>query len=65
MKSPTYTATEILKMADTVLGEEIKILADLIDEEIELYSLGELTILMRAAIIIFIRQSLVHYKGFS
>lgn len=52
-------------MADTVLGEEIKILADLIDEEIELYSLGELTILMRAAIIIFIRQSLVHYKGFS
>lgn len=52
-------------MADSVSGDEIKILADLIDEEIELYSLDELAILMRAAIIIFIRQSLVYYKGFS
>lgn len=56
-QKPTYSAIEIYRMCATVKVDYItfKLLTELIEEEIELYSQDELIILMNASIIMFCR----------
>ena len=60
MESPTYTASEIKAMCSKMEldYEAFKVLADLIDEEIDLYSEDELVILCEASMMIFSRSML-------
>lgn len=60
MKSPTYTAEEIKEMVCTfsVDYDAFKIIADIIDDEIDLYNDEDLLILMNASLIMFTRSLL-------
>ncbi len=57
---PTYTAQEILQMC-LQPDQDFKILAELIDEEIGLYSPDDIAILLQASMIIFTRSLLKFY----
>lgn len=57
---PTYTADEILQMClDNQLDNgTVKILIELVDDELNLYDEDELTIILRASMICWIRSLL-------
>lgn len=58
--TPIYTATEIKQMAGSLSNlDAIKILAGLIDEELDLYSQEDVIILMQASTILFTRSLLL------
>lgn len=54
----TYTANEVKEMCSTFTFDkgELRILTDLLNEELELYSEQDLVILIQAAMILFIRS---------
>lgn len=56
----TYTAQEIKEFCLTADAEEFKILAEIINEELELYSLEDLIIIMQASMILFTRSLIKH-----
>jgi hypothetical protein len=60
MKTPTYSANEIKAMCQKadMDYDSFKILADLIDEEIDLYPDEDIPVLMTASMIIFTRSML-------
>jgi hypothetical protein len=55
---PTYTATEIKAMCSKMDmdHDSFKVLAELIDEEIDLYEPEDIPVLMMASMIIFTRS---------
>lgn len=56
---PTYSAIEIKRLClEMEVDQDFKILAELIDEEIHLYSPDELPVLVEASMIIFTRSLL-------
>jgi hypothetical protein len=57
-KTPTYTANEIKAMCSKMDMDynSFKILAELIDEEIDLYEPEDIPVLMMASMIIFTRS---------
>lgn len=57
MKGPTYTAKQVKEMCQsmTMDYEGFKVLQELIDEEIDLYTEEDLIILMQASIVAFTR----------
>lgn len=59
--SPTYTALEIRHMCAKIDmdQEAFRILAGLIDEEIELYSQSDLMIIQHASMMLFTRSLLM------
>ncbi len=59
--APTYTAEEIRTMCITTSmhPEAFKILAELINEEIELYNQEDLIIIIEASMILFTRSLLM------
>lgn len=61
MKAPTYTAMEILTMcAKTDMDlEAFKIIAGLIDEEIELYEKEDMVTIIEASMMLFTRSMLL------
>lgn len=61
-KEPTYTAIQIKEMASNVLDyDAMKILSELINEEIELYSTEDLPIIINASMILFTRSLLFKF----
>lgn len=54
----TYTPQEIKDFCLTVDADEFKILTEIINEELELYSLEDLIIIMQASMILFTRSLL-------
>ncbi len=60
MMNPTYTAEQIKEMCSSMDldYEGFKILSDLIDEEIDLYSKDDLPVLVQASMIVFTRSLL-------
>ena len=58
--TPTYKATEILEMCTNLKLEydTFKVLVDLIEDELYLYSDEDLIILMQASVIMFSRSML-------
>ena len=54
---PTYTATEIKKLCKTVDVEydTVKLITEIIEEDLDLYSEDDLVILMEASMIMFTR----------
>lgn len=54
---PTYTAQEIKKLCSTIEPDYIGFacIRDIIEDEIELYSVDELAILCEASMIMFVR----------
>ena len=53
-KQPTYSAIQIKEMATKVCDyQAMKILADLINEEIDLYTTEEMMIITEASMILF------------
>lgn len=63
MLQPTYSAQEIKKLCSTIEPDYIgfKLIRDIIEEEIELYSVDELAILCEASMVMFIR-SMIYYR---
>ncbi len=60
--APTYTAMQIKEMAANVCDyQAMKILGELINEEIELYTPEELPIIMNASMILFSRSLLMKF----
>lgn len=55
---PTYSATEIKKLCSTIEPDYIGFacIRDIIEDEIELYSVDELAVLCEASMIMFIRS---------
>lgn len=64
MKNPTYSAKDILELSRTVKPEydTVKIIFDLIEEEIDLYDEKELVILFQASLILFNKTFLYAIK---
>ncbi len=59
---PTYTALQIKDMAKTVTDyDAMKILADLISEEIDLYDTADMEIITQASMILFSRSLLMRF----
>jgi len=60
MTAPTYKATEILEMCTSLKLEydTFKVLVDLIEDELYLYSDEDLIILMQASVVMFSRSML-------
>lgn len=60
-REPTYTTREILEMIKTLQIDKdaVKLLVDLIDEEIELYLPEDMPILIHASMILFTRALLI------
>lgn len=56
--SPTYTAEEIRHKALTLDVESFRILIELIEEELDLYTPEEVAIIMQASMILFTRSLL-------
>lgn len=62
MRKPTYTALQIKEMAAKVTDyEAMKILSELINEEIELYSNEDMQIITEATMILFQRSLLMKF----
>ncbi len=62
MKQPTYTAIQIKEMAANVNDyESSKILAELINEEINLYNTQDMEIISQASMILFSRSLLMKF----
>lgn len=62
MKAPTYSALQVKELCSTIkdIGA-IRILAQLIDEEIDLYPKEDLGIIMNASMILFTRSLLIKW----
>jgi hypothetical protein len=61
---PTYTAGEILEMSKRMDAEAFRVIAELIEDEIDLYTKEDLVILVQSSMIMFTRGLLsVHLKG--
>lgn len=60
---PTYSAKEILEMCRRLELDDytIRIIIDLIDEELDLYNESELVILIQASMILFNRSLLKRF----
>jgi hypothetical protein len=60
MREPTYTAKQVREMCSSMDldYEGFKVLSDLIDEEIDLYSADDLPVLVQASMIVFTRSLL-------
>lgn len=62
MTSPTYSAYEVKRLCLEMESDgDFKILAELIEEEIDLYPVDQLPVLIEASMIIFTR-SLLKYS---
>lgn len=58
-QQPTYSAQEVKKLCiEMEADQDFKILADLIEEEMHLYPVDQLPILVEASMIIFTRSLL-------
>lgn len=61
-RSPTYTAQQIKEMCKTVTDYEgMKILSELISEEIDLYSTVDMEVITQASMILFTRSLLMKF----
>lgn len=61
-KQPTYTALQIKEMTKTVCDyEAMKILSELISEEIDLYDTIDMEIITQASMILFSRSLLMKF----
>lgn len=59
---PTYTAQQVKELCSTIKDiEAIRILAQLIDEEIDLYEGEDMGIIMNASMILFTRSLLIKW----
>lgn len=59
-KAPTYSAIEIKRLAMTINDADgMKVLATLINEEIELYGDEEMAIVAQASMLIFVRSLII------
>lgn len=61
MREPTYTAPQILEMIKSLPMDRdaVKVLVDLIDEEMSLYTPEDMPILIHASMILFTRALLL------
>ena len=61
-RAPTYSATQIKDMARSVTDyEAMKILSELISEEIDLYDTGDMEVITQASMILFTRSLLMKF----
>lgn len=60
MKAPTYTAKEVKEFATTITdAAQMRAIAELITEEIDLYEEEEMAMMMQASMMIFIKSMMM------